>query len=497
MGEKRWADRCCHHSRRSSAGTPRSSPQQGREEEGLLRWVGRLSISLALVAAFFVGGPIAAQEPESRPASEPTETPATPFDFSGYLSLSFRGRSRGSSDDQDLYGYVSLDGGNPEINDLSFHLFGRGTYDLDGDAGLKRNLFGSSSDVFGNSLDLDLYQAYVELRRSWAPEALGIERVRIGRQQVYGAYSYLMDGGRIDFQEIKEAARMRISIFGGIPELLNDRSRSGDWLAGAEVEMRPFDTTRVEMRYVHAEDRNDFGGTKYRAQDEYASLALWQRIGDNGSVWAEWTTIEARTRGVALRASWEWPKLDLSVRGSYRYQNDIEKQFTPTYDPYVTVLGTSFAYHNFQIDASKLFGKHFGIDAGFSGRVLDDHSRNAPFNREFGRGWLTLSAYDWPAQNIDIALTGEYWGANDDETASAGVEVIWRPKKSFRITAGSYYSLYKYDLFIVDERLDATTVFLKLRWNIDDALRVDARYEFETGDEGDFHSVWVGLRWRF
>ena len=53
------------------------------------------------------------------------------------------------------------------------------------------------------------------------------------------------------------------------------------------------------------------------------------------------------------------------------------------------------------------------------------------------------------------------------------------------------------DLFVVDERQDVTTFFLKARWNCTTSLRLDARYEFETGDEGDFHTGTVGLTLTF
>src|SRR5262245_18661489 len=83
------------------------------------------------------------QDPSEGPASQPTESapesqPAAvrraideviakpgsdtrggkiaerPYDVSGHVSLSYRGRFRGDRNDEDLYGYLSLDGGHPE-----------------------------------------------------------------------------------------------------------------------------------------------------------------------------------------------------------------------------------------------------------------------------------------------------------------------------------------------------------------------------------------------
>lgn len=448
-----------------------------------------------VVTVLVVCGELMSQDPA--PLNGHAGEAETPFDISGYLTLSYRGRLRSSRDDQDLYAYLSVDAGDPEVNDVSLHLFGRATYDLDGDADDTSSLFGSLSDVFDDQLDVKLYEAFVELRRSWAPSALGMRRIRLGRQEVHAAYTYLLDGARIDFEKIEDVGDLEISVFGGIPELLYDSSRSGDWLVGAEAALRPFDTTRVELRYVHAEDRNDFGGPTRTRRDDYASIAVRQRIGEDGNVSVEWTTIDARTRDVFVRLAWEWPDVDFGVRASYRYQKTIDEEFTPSYDPYVVVLGTSYAYHNFQVDVSKLFGDDFGIDAGFNGRVLDNDDNTGPFNRQFARTWLTASTYGWPIKNVDLSITGEYWNGDDDETATAGFELDWRPETDLRFTAGTYYSLYKYDLFIVDERTDATTLFFRVRWDLDPAFRIDARYEFETGDEGDFHALWAGVTWRF
>ena len=73
----------------------------------------------------------------------------------------------------------------------------------------------------------------------------------------------------------------------------------------------------------------------------------------------------------------------------------------------------------------------------------------------------------------------------------------WRPNKKLRFSTGSYYSLYKSDLFVVDERQDVTTIFLRMDWKIRNGFRVDGRLEYETGGQGDFYSAILGLTWSF
>src|SRR4029079_12374335 len=155
-------------------------------------------------------------------------------------------------------------------------------------------------------------------------------------------------------------------------------------------------------------------------------------------------------------------------------------------------------YHEIDLDGSKLFcNDHLGVDAGFSARVLGNPDNESAFNHQFVRGWLTVSGYKWPCPDVDLAVTGEVWSATGDNTASLGGEITWRPRDRLKLTTGSYYSLYKHDLFVVDERQDVTTIFLRAVWRARDNLRLDGRIEFETGGEGNFLTGVLGVTWTF
>ena len=58
-------------------------------------------------------------------------------------------------------------------------------------------------------------------------------------------------------------------------------------------------------------------------------------------------------------------------------------------------------------------------------------------------------------------------GANDGQ-GNTGVEPIFtlsrEMSEKLKLSFGSYYSLYKYDLFLVSERDDVRTYYLRLRW---------------------------------
>jgi hypothetical protein len=446
----------------------------------------------------------AVQEAESRPAARPESAPAggtieavcearsAPYEVSGFWSTSYRVRTGDPGNDQDLYSYVSLDGGNRDVDDVLFHLLGRVTYDFDGSSA--DDPFFSLNDVNAGTIDAHVYEAFVDLQRGLAPDSLGVRRVRIGRQNVYAAFTYLVDGLRLDFEPIESAGNLELAVFGGLPEYLYEDSRSGNWIAGMEASFKPWCDGRIDLRYTHIQDESEWveGGS-----DDYASIALRQRLTDDLSFYGIWNTIDAGTRDVSFRVDWSEPRCDLSLHGLYRYQSTITSEYTTVYDPYVAVLGTSFAYHQVQLEASKIFCDVFGVDAGVAGRILSDSDDESTFNHEFVRAWLTLSASRWIAEDVDVALTGEFWHASDEDTASAGGEITWRPSDKLKVSAGSYYSLYKQDLFVIEENVDVTTIFLRVAWKFAEDFRFDGRYEYETGDEGVFHTAMFGLTWTF
>ena len=419
------------------------------------------------------------------------------YEISGFLSFSYRLRTKGGTDDQDLYGYLSVNGGDARRDDVTFHVLGRGTLDLNElPGGDEWTPFVSLNDVSGDSVDLRLYEAWVDLQNDLAPEALGIRRIRLGRQNVHAGYDYLVDGIRVDFESIKSLGYMRISIYGGSPQLFYESSRSGDWLAGIDASFHPFRNTRALLRYAHVAE-NDIPIGQGDQSDDYASIAVRQGVNENLFVTGEWNTVNAETRDVRLRLDWDFPDQDLSIMASYRFQDSIKKQFVTELDPYFAVLQDSFAYHQVDVLISKAFGKRFAGDLGFTSRQLDDEGNEGAFNREYIRAWVTFSSTRWPAENLDLSFTGDYWDGDDDDAFSLGAELTWHVNDELDLDLGTYYSLYKYDLAVVDEREDATTFYLKARWRFAEGFRFDGRYEYETGDEGEFHLLWLGLTWTF
>jgi hypothetical protein len=72
---------------------------------------------------------------------------------------------------------------------------------------------------------------------------------------------------------------------------------------------------------------------------------------------------------------------------------------------------------------------------------------------------------------------------NRDTITSIGGEIGYTKPQTINISAGSFYSLYKYDYFIdADEKTDVYTVYSDVRYYIQPGLYFDGRYELDIHD---------------
>ena len=186
--------------------------------------------------------------PPPPPAASPTEA----MDGWGYADTRFEVQPDGSVTLTQNVPLEHLEDGPPgpdhdDALDLDGLVNATVTYtDFDGDSDNKSNPFGSLNDVHGHSYDSHLYEAFVDLKRSLVPCGWGLDRIRVGRQNMYAAFSYLVDGVRFDFERPKCWGEPRVSVFGGIPEYLYEDSRSGDWIAGFDVGLKPWRDGRMD-----------------------------------------------------------------------------------------------------------------------------------------------------------------------------------------------------------------------------------------------------------
>jgi hypothetical protein len=169
-------------------------------------------------------------------------------------------------------------------------------------------------------------------------------------------------------------------------------------------------------------------------------------------------------------------------------------------DPYWAILGESLPYLRLGGQVWKNFTTRvglYGIHLGINERLL---TQNDPtrFNRNYGRVYALLQADDIVTKGPFASVVFEYHythlnaGLPENAQFAVGGSVGY-DKKPVKITAGSYYYLYKYDYYAtVTEEADVRTYFGEFRYTPLKWLSVGLRYEFEQFDR-DIHTVMLRL----
>ena len=135
-------------------------------------------------------------------------------------------------------------------------------------------------------------------------------------------------------------------------------------------------------------------------------------------------------------------------------------------------------------------------------REVSDSNDVGQFNRDMNRWFMTATVGDVFVEGLSLALTGEVWDADGNDFETWGLDLSRTYEDlaggDLRASAGSYYSLFKYDLFAVQEIDRVRTWYAYLRHRLDDwPVTAFLRYELEDGDIDTFHRASLGVTWRF
>ena len=128
-------------------------------------------------------------------------------------------------------------------------------------------------------------------------------------------------------------------------------------------------------------------------------------------------------------------------------------------------------------------------------RVLDADDIGQ-FNRDFERYYSTLT-FSGPTQKVNLSVTGELWDSPDSKIRTIGADLSRELDERWEGPLGTYYSLFKYQLYLNEERDDVRTYYLRLRFKRTEATTFDLRYELEDDELDRFHVLRLGMTWRF
>jgi hypothetical protein len=428
--------------------------------------------------------------PDLKHATTPlTQDAAHPL-LSGTLQSRWRVRESGDAHDQDIYEVLSLEVGDATRDRVSGHFLGRLSADIDGQGSSDSQAkFSSLQDTHHQASYFDLYEASADVQK---PFDIPV-RARIGRQTDYATPEFAhFDGLRVETESIGKS-RIVAGAYGGVSVRHYEATTLADQIAGAWGEARPWTGGRVRADWMHVHE--DAKPTDF--YNDLIGMALWQRLGEHMEVDARYTRLESENRDVRLDATWQDGKGDLLVQaGYYRLMNPLSA-FASEFDPFFETLQTFEPYNQYRFLVSKALGGKFRLDLGGDLRRLDDSGDEGLYNHDYDRGYATLVVSDLATHGLDLSLTGDAWDSDNQDIRTWGVDLTFTPDTKWRMSLGSAYALYKFNVIEDQERDDVRTWYTRLRRVLSSAWTVELDYAYEDDDFSDYQALLAGATWHF
>jgi hypothetical protein len=410
----------------------------------------------------------------------------------GDLTVRYRARWTSDETDQDLYQYLNLRVGDETKDAWSGALFLRVAEDLDPRDARGRHVFDSLNDTSGSRVDDQVYSAYATFR----PSAGVFETVRLGRQYVYAAETFHVDGVSATTRPLVESIKLRLTAYGGVPvKLYGGGGHHSDWLAGLRAQAEPWTTARAAVDVAHVADRDSvFGGQR----NDFAAASLWQQLGQNVDVFGQMGWLDGDgLRDATLRATARVPDEDLVVQASWYRLFETKREFATEFDPYFSVFRDLVRYQQFDLRATKGLGEHFDVEAGGSVRELLHGEHVGPFNRDTRRLFVTPSMTDLPWKGLSVSLTGESWSADGERIKTWAVDVTQKLGRDLKVSVGSDYSLYAFGPLGADERSHVRTAYARVKTALTKSISADLRFTWENDDVETSHVLSLALVFQF
>jgi hypothetical protein len=441
---------------------------------------------LQLLLACGLVGAVAAQEPASVPAASLPAAKESPL-IRGSLASRYWLRWNANDHDHDLYETLSLDVGDPERHAVTGYFLGRLSFDLDGGEDPSSPYY-SLADTYDHSINGYVYDAYADFH-TLAPFA----RFRAGRQTIYETPEVaFLDGLSLESVPFGGGA-FQIGGYAGVSTHLYESSPNGDWTFGVYLQSRPWAGGRLRLDWMHLEDEAQLG----EYQDDLWSLAWWQTLAESLQLEAQYSVVEGDSRDVRARAGWTQLESELVLQASYYQLLHTQKDRALELDPFYDTLQEYYPFSQLGLLASKGIWEHFDVQLGADVRRVRDSADIGEFNRDYERWYVTGILHDVLVKGLAVSGTGDIWHSDEQDVESWGADVTQAIADRWSASIGTYYSLYKYDLYQNAERDNVRTYYVKLARKQAGAVTLDASYELEDNDFDDYHFLRLGMTWRF
>ena len=332
-------------------------------------------------------------------------------------------------------------------------------------------------DSYDGPVQAKLYQAYFTFDNVIARKSL----IQLGRQEYYLDRTYYFDGA---FASIQLHDMVTVVGLAGLANYDFKGPKGEDWLIGSGLEFSPWVGSELGIYYLHlAEDSENEG-----LHDDIFMIKGRHKLFDYVNLNGYFTILSEQTSELDVQANFFYPDFDLQISLQGHLLINRLSKVTTGADYFTSFMMTEQPYQQLDFSIAKGFGQNWHLEAGYTGRRLDDSNDYGPFNREFSRFHLTGTASDYPRKGLSASLTGECWLADGPHTFyGVDGEVTYRPNDQWRASAGVDYSLYKYVYYEQDEKTDVYTLFVRCRYQLTKNLEARGRYECEFSDSETTH----------
>ncbi|MCA8973453.1 MAG: hypothetical protein KDC98_01965, partial [Planctomycetes bacterium] len=271
-----------------------------------------------------------------------------------------------------------------------------------------------------------------------------------------------------------------------------ESSPSGDLVAGAHLQLRPVAASRLRLDFMRLEDDTrllNHGNGLFGA-------SYWHDFGSTVQFEAQYSRLDNRDRDARGRLSYSLPESDLHLQVTYYGLLLTQGDLALEADPFFNQLNELRPYDQFGVLLSQGVGDKLQLQGAADLRRVRDRADIGFYNRDFDHYYAKAILADFDMKGLTLSGTLDFWDSDSQLMRSWGGDLSYEVDAN-TFSIGTYYSLFKYDLFLNSERDHVRTFYFKLRHKASEALTLDCDYEFEDEDDADYHRFRMGVSWRF
>lgn len=443
----------------------------------------------APAAAPQAAAPQAAAKPAAPGKTAAVEKPKVEAEqgakLEGFISSQLIARWIGGDKDLDWTNLVSVDWSDPRHAWISAHVVTRISADLNGRS--SNSVFNGLSDLHDQAVDFKLYDAYVDIT---PPEGLG--RLRLGRQFEFETPLITQYDG-LDFRTSPTGdSEFTAGFYGGVPVRLYQGTSERRSLFGVFAEERPWKGGRARIDWMHVED-----DTLVESGNGIFGLSAWQRFEGGWSAEAQYTRLEDQDRDLRLRGQWTSAQSGFTASATYYQLFQMLNELPQGIDPYTSILTALYPYQQYELALSSEITDHLSLDLAGDARRVRDSADLGEFNRDWERYRATAVLHDALLANLDVSVSADFWDGDGRDISTWGADLSYDTQADWKFGAGSYYSLYKYDIFQNSERDDVRTWYGRANWKLNKSLSLELCYDYEDDNLNKYNVLRGGALWRF